>query len=110
MNFNRSGTTTITLGYVPAAAAGSELQIRKFDTDVGGQSVVYTCDTLPGLSFPGILSGNGEFTTDTVPIPASYTGGTWKATYSASLQDTSVWDLSYSGYGPGRPGGVKLVE
>jgi hypothetical protein len=110
MNFNESGQATVTLGYVPVEAAGSQLTIRKFDTDVGSTQVTYTCDTLPGMTFPGVLSGQGEFATDNLTIPSSYTGGTWKATYSAGAQDTSVWDMAYSGYGPGRPGGVKLVE
>jgi hypothetical protein len=110
MNFNQGGNATITIGYVPAAAAGATLDIRKFDTDVGSQQVIYTCDTLPGMSWTGVLSGNGQFTTDTLNIPANYTGGNWKATYTAGAQDTSVWEMSYSGYGPGRPGKIKLVQ
>lgn len=110
MNFNTSGNTTITLGYVPAQAAGKQLQIRKFDTDVGGQSVIYTCDTLPNQSWPGVLSGDGAFTTDSISVPAGFTGGNWKATYTAGAQDTSVWDMSYTGSGPGVPGGVSLVS
>ncbi|MDF2440064.1 MAG: hypothetical protein JWN98_1048 [Abditibacteriota bacterium] len=110
MNFNKNGSSAITLGYVPAEAAGSQLLIRKFDTDVGSQSVTYTCDSLPGKSFPGILAGNGVFTTDTISLPEDYTGGNWLATYQAGIQDTSQWEMSYTGSGPGRPGGVKLVE
>lgn len=112
MNFNRTGSATVTLGYVPPEAASKELIVRKFDTDVGATTVVYTCDGpgMSGFSFTGVLSGNGEFRTDNIPIPSYYTGGNWRATYSAALQDTSVWDMSYTGSGPGRPGRVRLIR
>lgn len=111
MNFNRSGSATVTLGFVPGAAVGKQLVVRKYDTDVGSTTVTYTCDQLPGYSFAGVLSGNGEFKTDNIPVPTNYptTGGTWKATYTAGLMDTSVWDMSYTGAGPGQPGQVRLV-
>lgn len=111
MNFNSNGTTAVELGTIPVQAAGGQLQIRKFDTDVGAKSVTYTCSTLPGQSWAGQLSSNGTFSTDTIQVPKTYTtAGTWTATYSAGMGDTSVWDMSYSNYGPGKPGGIKLVR
>ena len=38
INFNIDGTTKMALGKVPAGAAGGELSITKFDTDVGRRS------------------------------------------------------------------------
>ena len=115
INFNIDGTATIRLGTVPTSAAGKEVIIRKFDTDVqasngAANTVTYTCSTLPGFSYSGKLSGNGLFATDTIPVPASYTEGVWSVTYSAGRQDTSMWDMSYTGYGPGTPGNIKLVR
>ena len=114
INFNISGTTKMTLGKVPPQAGGSDLIIRKFDTDINSQSIVYTCDKLPGKSWPGTLTTDGAFTTDTLRIPDSYRdlaeSGTWYAEYVAGLQDTSVWDMSYTGNGPGKPGQIRLVR
>ncbi|RYX84362.1 hypothetical protein EON83_10645 [bacterium] len=115
INFNIDGTATIRLGTVPTSAAGKEVIIRKFDTDVQAASgaankVVYTCSSMPGFTFTGNLSGNGLFATDTIPVPTSYTEGTWSVTYSAGRQDTSMWDMSYTGYGPGTPGKIKLIR
>ena len=110
MNFNTAGTVGIVLGDVPTEAAGGQLEITKFDTDVGSLSVVYTCSSLPGQTFQGVLSQDGTFKTDFITLPANYTQGTWTATYAAGANDTSVWDMSYSNSGPGRPGRIKLVE
>ncbi len=99
------------LGTVPISAAGGQLTITKFDTDVGAGTITYTCDTLPGRSWPGTLSGNGTFATDNLQIPDDYTtAGIWRASYVAGLQDTSVWDMSYDKSGPGSPGTIKLVR
>ena len=110
MNFNYGGYSNIVLGDVPTEAAGGQLEVRKFDTDVGSQSVIYTCSSLPGQSFPGVLSGNGEFTTDYITLPANYTAGTWTASYTAGAQDTSVWEMAYSNGIAGQPGRIRLVE
>jgi Flp pilus assembly protein TadG len=111
MNFNTNGTVTITLGNIPVQAANGQLQIRKFDTDVGAKSIVYKCSSLPNMSWNGTLASNGTFSTDTIQVPSNYTTeGTWTATYAAGLGDTSVWDMSYSNYGPGKPGGIRLVR
>lgn len=112
MNFNQSGSITVNLGTVPVQAAGGQLNIRKFDTDVGATSITYRCSTLPNTTFPaGVLSTNGAFATDTLQVPTSYTTeGIWTATYNAGVGDTSVWDMSYSNYGPGKPGGIRLIR
>ncbi|RYX84360.1 hypothetical protein EON83_10635 [bacterium] len=112
MNFNQSGTVKIALGTLPVEAAGGTVDIRKFDTDVGAKSITYSCSSLPGYVFPaGTLSADGKFATDTLNVPASYTtAGTWYAEYQAGTGDTSVWDMSYSNAGPGRPGTIKLIR
>jgi hypothetical protein len=113
MNFNGNGNATIELGDVPIEAAGNQLSIRKFDTDVGSLSVDYTYKAPDGTvsaPFHGQLSTNGTFYTDVISLPLSYPGGTWSATYSAGANDTSVWEMSYSGGGPGKPGGIRLIE
>lgn len=111
INFNQSGNVNIALGTIPVEAAGGNLTIRKFDTDVGAQSITYTCDSLPGKSWSGVLSLNGQFASDTFEIPAEYTTpGVWRASYRAGNQDTSVWDMSYDKSGPGSPGSIKLIR
>jgi hypothetical protein len=100
LNFNKNGDLDITLGYVPKEAAGRELTIRKFDTDVNnGQAVVYTCvqDDGSTLTYTGVLSGNGTFATDKYTLPNGYKGGLWTASYNANIQDTSVWEMHYNG-------------
>jgi hypothetical protein len=99
----------ITLGTVDGAAAGGKLFITKFDTDIGSTSITYTCSSLPNQQFAGVLSGNDETTTDTIDIPKEYKTGVWTASYAAGTQDTSVWDMSYIGVVPGRPGMVRLI-
>jgi hypothetical protein len=104
MNFNADGAATITLGYVPQNA--THVTINKFDTDVGSQSVTYTDKTTTWI---GKLSGNDESKEDDYDLPADYPGGTWTATYTAGLGDTSVWDMSSSGASL-NPGYVYLVR
>ncbi len=114
INFNVSGTIKMTLGKVPPTAGGGELIIRKFDTDINSKSITYSCDKIPGKTWPGTLASDGTFATDTIRIPDSYRNlaesGTWYAEYVAGNQDTSVWDMSYTGNGPGKPGQIKLVR
>jgi Flp pilus assembly protein TadG len=92
MNFNADGQAQITLGYVPANA--TYVSINKFDTDVGSKSVTYSDGT---TTWTGTLSGNDESKEDDYTLPSGYPGGTWTATYTAGLGDTSVWDMSSSG-------------
>ncbi len=109
MNFNGSGVVTVKLGYVAGEAAGKNMHVNKFDTDVGAKSITYKCDALPG-QWTGTLSDNGKWKEDIVSIPAGYTGGTWTATYTAGLQDTSVWTMWFEGTVQGQPGFVRLVK
>lgn len=109
MNFTRSGVVTFQLGYVPASQAGRTIGVSKFDVDVGSTDLVYTCDSLPGQTFPGVLPrpGNGVWSTDTIPVPNGYKGGNWSATYTAGAGDTSNWSLLGQ---TGENGEVRLVE
>lgn len=114
INFNEQGTTKMTLGTVPRGAAGGQLIIRKFDTDINSTSIVYTCDQLPGKEWTGRLAADGTSETDTINIPDSYkdaaADGVWYAEYVAGNQDTSIWDMSFTGNAPGRPGKIRLVQ
>ncbi|MBV9867688.1 MAG: hypothetical protein JO316_20240 [Abitibacteriaceae bacterium] len=109
MNFNTNGTADVLLGNVPSTAAGGHFFITKFDTDVGAQGVYYTCDSLPGQTFNGVLAGNDQTKTDTITLPANYPGGMWHAHYTAAADDTSNWSLGYD-KGTGVPGGIRLVQ
>ncbi|MFA6449614.1 MAG: pilus assembly protein TadG-related protein [bacterium] len=109
MNFNGSGAVTVVLGTVGAEAAGAKMHINKFDTDVGAKSITYRCDSLAS-QWSGILSDNGKWKEDIISIPDGYTGGKWTATYTAGLQDTSVWTMWFEGTGAGQPGFVRLVK
>jgi len=110
LNFFQSGTVDVTLGAIPTQAAGGNLTINKFDTDVGATNINYTCSSLPGQTFPGTLAGNGQFAADTLTLPKTYTTGTWVAHYTAGHADTSCWNMSYSNSGPGTPGQIRLVR
>jgi len=109
MNFTKSGSTTFQLGYVPKTFAGSSIGVQKFDVDIGSTDLVYTCDSLPGKSFAGVLPnpGNGVWSTDKIDVPADYSGGTWSATYTAGAGDTSDWSLLGQ---TNQSGEVRLVE
>lgn|GEM_PF-802564 len=109
VNFNINGTADIMLGDVPNTAAGGHFYVTKFDTDVGAQGVYYTCDSLPGQVFPGVLAGNDQTVTDTITLPPNYPGGVWHAHYTAGASDTSSWSLGYD-KGTGHPGGIRLVQ
>ncbi len=112
INFAGNGTAPFVLGEVPQGVAGKTLTIRKFDTDIGSQTVNYSYvapDGTVSQVFPGVLSGNGAFATDTITLPLDYPGGVWRADYEAGANDTSVWEMSYDGV-PGRPGKIRLVR
>jgi len=110
LNFFQDGTVDVTLGTIPTQAAGGNLTINKFDTDVGATNITYTCSSLPGRTFPGVLASNGTFAADVLSLPATYTTGTWIAHYTAGHADTSCWSMSYSNSGPGSPGKIRLVR
>lgn len=114
INFNTTGTTTIALGEVPTAAAGGDLIIEKFDTDIQSKSVVYTsvppASNQPPGGWPGVLSENAKWYKDApIRLPGDYKTAQWYATYIAGWQDTSVWKMSYTNTVAGTPGNVRLV-
>lgn len=114
INFNKDGVTEITLGSVPEAAAGGSLVIEKFDTDIQSKTVFYTSDppatNEPAGGWPGILAGNGEWKADDpIPLLTTYKTATWKASYTAGRQDTSLWRMSYNSPGAVGDSSVKLV-
>lgn len=105
INFNRSGTTTINLGSVPPNA--TSVTVGKFDTDTGATSVTYSDGN---TTYTGVLTGNDEFRADKFILPAGYAGGTWTATYSSGVQDTTSWSMDYTGTGLGGTSSVILVR
>ena len=108
--FTSSGTAEFVIGTIPADAAGTVAHLRNFDTDVGAKSVHYFDDT-GMLNWYGTLSSNGTWAEETFTIPEGYTGGTLTATYTASANDTSVWEMWYEGSVEGTQSSqVKLVE
>jgi hypothetical protein len=109
MFFQADGTVTWNLGYIPPEAAGTTLHIKKFDTDIGAQSITYT-DTSGYINFTGMLSTNGTWKEDVYTIPSNYPGGTLRAIYTAGRTDTSVWEMWYEGVLAGQPGLVRLVQ
>ena len=111
INFTKNGTVKFRLGYVGDDQAGKQITVSKFDVDVGSnaKSIVYTCDSLPGLTFPGVLPvpGDGVWSKDNIKVPASYTGGNWYAEYTAGKGDSSTWTLEGQGKGTGK---VRLTK
>lgn len=105
MNFNDSGYVTIHLGKIPAGS--STVTINKFDTDVNAKSITYNDGN---KTYSGTLSSNDKSYPDIYDLPSGYPGGDWYATYTAGLQDTSVWDMTYQGPSNGNPGYVRLVK
>jgi len=110
IRFNQTGQIVMELGSVPAAAAGANLHINKFDTDIGSTQIVYSCSSMPGYTWPGILGGNSEWAEDTIPLPSTYTGGIWYATYYSGITDVSYWELWYEGMSEEESGFGYLVE
>jgi hypothetical protein len=108
INFNTSGTVDIELGEIPAEAAGFDVYIDKFDTDVGAKSVIYYDDL--GNEWPGSLSGDGTWKLDVIHIPEGYAGSSIYAEYQAGSQDTSVWQMYFDGLLPGAPAVLRLVD
>ena len=109
LNFTQNGTVKFRLGNVPANQAGKTITVSKFDVDIGSRNITYTCDSLPGVSFPGVLPnpGDGVWSKDDIKVPAGYTGGNWYAEYTAGRGDSSTWTLSGQGGGKGR---VRLTK
>jgi len=108
INFNTGGVVNIDLGYIPPEAAGYNVYINKFDTDVGALGVTYRDEY--GHTWPGTLAGNGTFKLDTITIPQGYHGGKLYGQYSAGSQDTSSWQLYFDGQLQSGPSELKLVD
>ena len=108
INFNQDGTVNVDLGYIPPEAAGFDVYINKFDTDVGAKSVRYYDEY--GNQWPGLLSGNGTFKLDVITMPEGYPGGRIFAEYVAGCQDTSSWQLYFDGKLEDAPAELKLVD
>ena len=110
LNFTQSGTVKFRLGYVKPDQAGKTITVNKFDVDVGGTSIVYSCDSLPGVVFPpGEIPqpGDGIWSKDNLDVPGDYTGGNWYAEYKAGRGDSSTWTLTGSG---GENPEVRLIK
>jgi hypothetical protein len=105
-NVNQSTTYTAVLTYVPPTAAGIDICVYHWDTDVGGNSIYYTLEGYSG-EFEGVLSGGNTWGPpwhdsddlplgcDLVSVPDSFVGGFLYARYKMGGQDTSVWRLEY---------------
>ena len=108
INFNTTGTVDIDLGYIPPEAAGFDVYVNKFDTDVGAKSIYYYDDY--GNTWPGTLAGDGTFKLDVLTIPTGYPGGRLHAQYAAGSQDTSSWQLYFDGKLEDGPAELRLVD
>ena len=117
VNFGRTGTGEVLLGYVPSGA--TEVRVDHFDSDVGvakGDTIKYSyIDNNGGTSqiFPGnpLLGSAADNKTETDVIKLSnYTGGSWRANYSAGGGDNTTWKLTYDGPPTNTPGSIRLVR
>ena len=115
VNFGRSGTGVIALGYVPKSA--KNIHIDQFDLDTGvapGSRVSYfykngTSRVGPFLGNP--LAGSSKDNLkgrDDIQLPNGYQGGDWEAVYTAGGSDNSTWSLTHDGESE-KPGYVRLV-
>jgi hypothetical protein len=111
LNFFKTGTARIDLGYVPASVAGSAITITRYDIEPGGKTILYKTDTatagLSGNQQAGTPTGDGVELSDTIPLPANYAGGNWWVDYTAGKNDSSSWDISYPG---STRGSIRLIE
>jgi hypothetical protein len=111
LNFFKAGTARIDLGYVPASVAGSPITITRYDLEHGGKTILYKTDTasagLSGNQQAGTTTGDGVELSDSITLPAGYTGGNWWVEYSAGKYDSSSWDISYPG---SKQGSIRLIE
>ncbi len=113
MNFTRTDRVRVRLGEVPKSAAGKELTVTKFDTDVGSTSIKYsfvakgtnTVQDAGGTDY--LAPGNDIWSQNQVAVPADFQGGYVYAEYDAGQNDTSSWSVKVPGVSPGS---VKLVK
>ena len=108
MNFTQSGSVKFRLGYLSADQAGQDVSVRKFDVDVGSQTITYTTDPAIADIAPGTIPrpGDGVWSTDTIHLPDNWKGGNLFAQYVAGAGDTSSWQL----LGVGENGQVRLIR
>ncbi|PQV65451.1 Flp pilus assembly protein TadG [Abditibacterium utsteinense] len=113
MNFTRTAPVKVRLGAVPATAAGQQLTVTKFDTDVGSKDIQYSFDSGDGSSpqkvtDPTFLTPTNDFwSQDKVTVPTGFKGGYLYAEYNAGQNDTSSWAMSVPG---GDTGTVRLIK
>ena len=117
VNFGRTDTGEVLLGYVPGGA--TKVIVEHFDSDVGvakGDTIKYSyIDNNGGTSqiFPGnpLLGSAADNKTETDIIElTNYTGGSWRANYSAGGGDNTTWKLTYDGPPTNTPGSIRLVR
>jgi Flp pilus assembly protein TadG len=99
LNVNLSTEYVVTLAYIPPEASGIWVRVYHWDTDVGGQSIHYSFEGVPGET-EGTLSGGNSWTPppegyDRVQVPEHYVGGFLYARYRVGRQDTATWRLEY---------------
>lgn len=108
VNFGKTDTGEVSLGYVPRGA--TEVRIEHFDSDVGvtaGARIQYfytdnnggTSQIYPGNPLLG-PSADNKTEIDTIKL-TNFPGGTWKAIYSAGGSDNTTWELFYNGAAKG---------
>lgn len=111
LNFFKTGTARIDLGYVPASAAGSNIVITRYDIEPGGKTILYKTDSntanIPAGGQSATPTGDGVELSDSIPLPANYQGGNWWVDYSAGNYDSSSWEISYPG---SSQGSIRLIK
>jgi hypothetical protein len=113
MNFTRTDNVKVRLGKIPASAAGQELTVTKFDTDVGSTDIQYSF--VPDDGGPEVAAEGTDFLTptndlwsqNTVKVPDNFAGGYVYAKYNAGQQDTSSWSMKLPGV---NSGSVRLIK
>ncbi len=113
IGFRSNGVAQLKLGYLGPEFAGKTVTVSHFDLDINSQSVNYVVDSLPGVTYPGVIPDNpdGKWSSDTLTLPTDFKGGNLAAQYAAGVSsagyDGSSWEL----YGEGDGNGfVRLIE
>ncbi|RYX83273.1 hypothetical protein EON83_15530 [bacterium] len=113
IGFRSNGTAQLKLGYLGPEFAGRTVTVSHFDLDINSQSVNYVVDSLPGVTFPGVIppEPDGKWSSDTITLPSDFKGGNLAAQYAAGISsagyDGSSWELYGEGTGDGF---VRLIE
>ena len=124
LNVNTNTTYTITLGYLPPEAAGTEISISNFDLDrdtrpppdgIDNPTGCPSCEPyqcfgkfleyiLEGHPWPGLEVGEGiegfvscgsMFDEDVLQIPDEFYGGYLYAVFETAQNDTTDWMVQY---------------